>query len=61
MMSRQDELRVNYEAVCNKQNDLTPYAQVLHYMAHRDTLKEIFNKYNLSGTNEIIINIKNLL
>jgi len=34
MINRQHELQANYETVCNKQNDLTPYAQVLHYMAN---------------------------
>ncbi len=32
-MNTETELRKNYEIVCAKQNDLTPYAPVLHHMA----------------------------
>jgi hypothetical protein len=33
MNSTEAELQKNYEIVCNKQNDLTPYAEILHYMS----------------------------
>jgi hypothetical protein len=32
-MTSEIELQKNYENVCRKQNDLTPYAEVLHHIA----------------------------
>jgi hypothetical protein len=53
-MNAETELQKNYDVVCAKQNDLTPYATVLHYMAnHVSSVTEMGigpKEYGLNST-----------